>query len=75
VTVGVSQQASEAKILVKTQASAQSEVRAVTVEVVAQVVHEMTAIVEVIAVIAARAPRAQIERHEPSEHPAKTYHQ
>jgi hypothetical protein len=81
VTVGVSQQASEAKILVKMQASAQSvqsEVHEVTVEAVAQVVHETTAIVVVIAMIvmiAASAPRAQIVRLEPSEHPAKTYHQ
>jgi hypothetical protein len=75
VTVGESQRASEAKILVKTQASAQSEVREVTVEAVAQVVHETTAIVVVIAMIAASAPRAQIVRLEPSEHPAKTYHQ
>jgi hypothetical protein len=78
VTVGASQRASEAKILVKIQASAQSEVREVTVEAVAQVVHETTAIVVVIAMIvmiAASAPRAQIVRLEPSEHPAKTYHQ
>jgi hypothetical protein len=50
----------------------------VTVEAVAQVVHETTAIVVVIAMIvmiAASAPRAQIVRLEPSEHPAKTYHQ
>jgi hypothetical protein len=71
VTVGASQRASEAKILVKIQASAQSEVREVTVEAVAQVVHEMTAIV---VVIAASAPRAQIAHLEPSGHPAKTYH-
>jgi hypothetical protein len=78
VTVGASQRASEAKILVKIQASAQSEVREVTVEAVAKVVHETTAIVVVIAMIvmiAASAPRAQIVRLEPSEHPAKTYHQ
>jgi hypothetical protein len=75
VTVGASQRASEAKILVKIQASAQSEVREVTVEAVAQVVHETTAIVVVIVMIAASAPRAQIVRLEPSEHPAKTYHQ
>jgi hypothetical protein len=78
VTVGVSQQASEAKILVKMQASAQSvqsEVHEVTVEAVAQVVHETTAIVVVIAMIAASAPRAQIVRLEPSEHPVKTFHQ
>jgi hypothetical protein len=78
VTVGASQRASEAKILVKIQASAQSEVREVTVEAVAQVVHETTAIVVVIAMIvmiAASAPRVQIVRLEPSEHPAKTYHQ
>jgi hypothetical protein len=81
VTVGVSQRASEAKILVKMQASAQSvqsEVHEVTVEAVAQVVHETTAIVVVIAMIvmiAASASRAQIVRLEPSEHPAKTYHQ
>jgi hypothetical protein len=78
VTVGVSQQASEAKIRVKMQASAQSvqsEVREVTVEAVAQAVHETTAIVVVIEMIAASAPRAQIVRLEPSEHPAKTYHQ
>jgi hypothetical protein len=78
VTVGASQRASEAKILVKIQASAQSEVREVTVEAVAQVVHETTAIVVVIAMIvmiAASAPRVQIVRLEPNEHPAKTYHQ
>jgi hypothetical protein len=78
VTVGVSQWASEAKILVKMQASAQSaqsEVREVTVEAVAQVVHETTAIAVVIVMIAASAPRVQIVRLEPSEHPAKTYHQ
>jgi hypothetical protein len=78
VTVGASQRASEAKILVKIQASAQSEVCEVTVEAVAQVVHETTAIVVVIAMIvmiAASASRAQIVRLEPSEHPAKTYHQ
>jgi hypothetical protein len=75
VTVGASQRASEAKILVKIQASAQSEVREVTVEAVAQVVHETTAIVVVIAMIEASAPRVQIVRLEPSEHPAKTYHQ
>jgi hypothetical protein len=78
VTVGASQRASEAKILVKIQASAQSEVREVTVEAVAQVVHETTAIVVVIGMIvmiAASAPRVQIVRLEPSEHPAKTYHQ
>jgi hypothetical protein len=73
-TVGVSQQASEAKIRGKMQASAQSEqsgVREMTVEAAAQVVHEMTAIV---VVIAASAPRAQIAHLEPSGHPAKTYH-
>jgi hypothetical protein len=75
VTVGASQRASEAKILVKIQASAQSEVREVTVEAVAQVVHETTAIVVVIAMIVASAPRVQIVRLEPNEHPAKTYHQ
>jgi hypothetical protein len=78
VTVGASQRASEAKILVKMQASAQSvqsEVHEVTVEAVVQVVHETTAIVVVIVMIAASAPRAQIVRLEPSEHPAKTYHQ
>jgi hypothetical protein len=72
VTVGASQQASEAKVLDKMQASAQnlqSEVRVVTVAVVVQAVHETTATVVV------SAPLAQIVLLVPSEHPAKTYHQ
>jgi hypothetical protein len=79
VTVGASQQASEAKVLAKMQASAQnvpSEARVVTGEVVVQAVHETTAIVVVTAMIAASALRVQIVVHpEPSEHLAKIYHQ
>jgi hypothetical protein len=70
VTVGASQQASAQNV--------PSEVRVVTEEVVVQAVHETTAIVVAIAMIAASAPRVQIVRRESnvaSGPLAKIYHQ
>jgi hypothetical protein len=78
VIVAASQQASEAKVLGKKQASAQnvqSGVREVTAAAVAQVVHETIAIVVVIAMTAANVRLVQIVRLEPSEHLAKISHQ
>jgi hypothetical protein len=80
VTVEASQQASEAKVLAKAKIrvnaqNAQSEARVMIGEVAVQVVHETTAKVEMIAMIAASVPRAQIELPGQSGPLAKIYHQ